>query len=530
VASGLAPQGNRRGRAKALRRRQRLRALLLIGLGVVLVVLPRAAKTLLHDSLGLLVDFLRDPVTLLRLAGLLLIAVGVLLLLRLGALLKWIWKSFELLIPILIPLGVLLIGLLLLRTIVQGRPVTAEFSRVGGATRVETAVEASRFWLTPPQIVAITWTDAHREIMWGAAHCAMVHDAPLLFVRSDRNRQRLTPRDRQRLVERAIENWSKDIGFGKSPQPKLVGDKDDVDHCVANGQRSDADGLSVLEVPDQQLELPLVKAQKELASTVVFAVAKTQDDPPDVAVALALAAHMARRDRQVSLVVVPRYLEADPELEKELRDRRELIKGGVVLGQTGILSEDTRALLRQVLTSTDQTTFLGELRTTLGSLTPVITALLALFTARAAAQAAPKLARQLTEGRSIMVQAWQGRPRRDRGPTTSTETKETKATAADWISPLPPSRQSTVWLHSGWRVTGIIEQGKDGADVPTGPVLRLNDATLTRDGDESKQMAEFVLVPVNDIELIGVAVRDQPTTVAAVPAVGEADHESPTGT
>ena len=35
----------------------------------------------------------------------------------------------------------------------HGKPVADAFSRVGGPTRVETAVEASRFWAAPPRLV-----------------------------------------------------------------------------------------------------------------------------------------------------------------------------------------------------------------------------------------------------------------------------------------------------------------------------------------------------------------------------------------
>jgi hypothetical protein len=117
----------------------------------------------------------------------------------------------------------------------------------------------------------------------------------------------------------------------------------DVIGCMETADPAKVDGLSTLEVPNRPFELVGVRARERLAPVVVFAVAKAPRDPPDVAVGLALAAHMAKIDREVSLVVVPRYLEADPELEDQLRRRRELVKGGVVLGQTGILSEDTRA-------------------------------------------------------------------------------------------------------------------------------------------------------------------------------------------
>ena len=64
-----------------------------------------------------------------------------------------------------------------------------------------------------------------------------------------------------------------------------------------------------------------------------------------------------------------------------------------MLGQTGILSEDVRALLRQVITSSNETGILGETQAALGSLEPVLAALLALLGLGAVSRAATELAR-----------------------------------------------------------------------------------------------------------------------------------------
>jgi hypothetical protein len=92
--------------------------------------------------------------------------------------------------------------------------------------------------------------------------------------------------------------------------------------------------LSTLVASNQLLPCPLPAARRDtLAPVVVFAVARrfpvtrTAAYPPDVAVGLALASHlaihMATASPKVSLVVVPRgYLEADPQLEQQLRDQR----------------------------------------------------------------------------------------------------------------------------------------------------------------------------------------------------------------
>lgn len=58
-------------------------------------------------------------------------------------------------------------------------------------------------------------------------------------------------------------------------------------------------GLSTLEVPNPLIRLPgVVPRQQTLVPVVVFAAAIEPGDPPDVAVGLALAAHMSRADPQ----------------------------------------------------------------------------------------------------------------------------------------------------------------------------------------------------------------------------------------
>ena len=129
----------------------------------------------------------------LSLSRLVVYAVGIYLLWRVvrkSSFLKWA--------AVVVALGVCAVGIYLLWGVWDGKPVAAAFTRVGGATRVETALEASRFWLTPPQLVVETQTDAS-QLMLGAAQCAMAHDAPLLFTSSDPTRQR--------LVDATINDW-----------------------------------------------------------------------------------------------------------------------------------------------------------------------------------------------------------------------------------------------------------------------------------------------------------------------------------
>jgi hypothetical protein len=72
-----------------------------------------------------------------------------------------------------------------------------------------------------------------------------------------------------------------------------------------------------------------------------------------------------------------------------------VVEGGIVLGSANVLPSDTRDLLRQLLTSTDQQGVLGEIRTNLGSVGPLIAALLALLGLGTAARKAPEIGRQV---------------------------------------------------------------------------------------------------------------------------------------
>jgi hypothetical protein len=104
--------------------------------------------------------------------------------------------------------------------------------------------------------------------------------------------------------------------------------------------------------------------------------------------------------------------------------------------------------------------------------------------------------------------------------------RQTTPAGAAWLTELADGQEVTVWLRSGWKVTGTVnhdqgrpdvKQGKNGADVRTMTVLRLNGtvtvlrlnvAKLAREGYKSEQEARLMLVPVENIELIGVKVQE----------------------
>ena len=110
---------------------------------------------------------------------------------------------------------------------------------------------------------------------------------------------------------------------------------------------------------------------------------------------MALAAHLAKTDGQaVSLVVVPRYLEADLGLENQLKGQRaswfRVASSSVC---PAFLPEDTSALLRQLLRSVDQQGVLAQLENDLGFVGLLITALITLLGFGVVAAAAPVLIR-----------------------------------------------------------------------------------------------------------------------------------------
>jgi hypothetical protein len=471
------------------------------------------------------------------------------------------WSLFLQWAAVVVALGVCAVGILLLLGVWDGRPVAAAFTRVGGATRVETALEASRFWLTPPQFVVETQADASQQIMLGAARCAVAHDAPLLFTSPDPKRQRLvnatitdwrqieTPKDLAPPELITIQRQRNILQLITLPEVITIQSKPQVTSCLPKRHPADIAGLSTLEVPNPLISLPQVRLRQTLEPVVVFAAAIEPGDPPDVAVGLALAAHMARANREdVSLVVVPHYLESDHELEDKLEGQHELVTGGVVLGETPTVPEDTRALLRQLLTSRDRQGVLAQVQANLGSVGSLIAALLALAGLAAASRiAGPILIERLERyeqkrienrttgtdspgrrgppgppgppgpagppgppgpagppgppGQGIFVYI---RAKLGIGPPVTKQ--------SDWLIALDNDRQATVtiWLRSGRQVTGTIKgQFPDNSRDAT--VFRITNVSLvTNSADPSRGVSpprpagKDVLVSVKDIELIDI--------------------------
>lgn len=79
------------------------------------------------------------------------------------------------------------------------------------------------------------------------------------------------------------------------------------------------------------------------------------------------------------------------------------------------------------------------------------------------------------------------------------------------LADLVPNQNVTVWLHSQWKVTGNVVGRYDR----TMTVLRLKDAKLEKPRHQPEPEADCMLVPVEDIQLIRVNVRETSAQVTA---------------
>lgn len=431
-------------------------------------------------------------------------------------------------------LGVCAVGVYLLWGVWDGTPVAAAFTRVGGATRVETSLEASRFWLTPPQCVVMTQS-TNPHIMFAAAWYAVKYDAPLLFTSGNLERTQLVNARILAWQTVAKENKDKkplDIITFTTPNKTSDGIKGG---CLTKADPASVNGVSTLKVPNQPRRLRHVKPRDTLAPVVVFAAAIEPGNPSDVAVGLALAVHMAEANHEkVSLVVIPHYLESDQELENTLESQHELVTGGVVLGETPTVPEDTRVLLRQLLTSTDRQGVAAQVQANLGSVGSLIAALLALGGLVTAARiAAPvvierlaraererpererkKRARKAEKRMEREIKKKQREKKRDQGQSSiekffSGRLGGLVARESDWISALgSKDREVILWLRSGRQVAGTIE-----CQIPPktrdATLLRIKKAPLAPNAavaapgvSPPRPDGAYVLVSVMEIEMI----------------------------
>ena len=205
----------------------------------------------------------------------------------------------------------------------------------------------------------------------------------------------------------------------------------------------------------------------------------------------------------MSLIIVPRYPQTDRAAEDRLRKRREPVKGGVVLGESAILSDDSRTLLRQVLVSRDRQVLFSRLHSILGPFEAVALAILALLGLRAAAPVADAAGRRVVESSQQAFDAprgerWITMVKNIRRSPNDREVDEREAWLAQreaWFADVK-GETVTVWLRSGGNVRGTVATAS-----PRGAV-RLTDARFARQGSEPDHSVETMLVPLEDALLI----------------------------
>jgi hypothetical protein len=213
------------------------------------------------------------------------------------------------------------------------------------------------------------------------------------------------------------------------------------------------------------------------------------------------------------------------------------------LGSTRILTDGTQALLRQILTSTDRQGLLGQVKADLGSVEPVVIALLALVGFGAAAEAGRKVIPEAASkiGDTVVVQGLlrtlglkppengkkppeKGKKPPEKGRDQKPVGEPTIPARGDWLPPISkdPTWEVTVWLSSGWTVKGTVENQDEATTV-----LRINGAILTAPKSLGIQLKPasnvrpFVLVPVKDIAFITYGLEEMaPDTVTSVPGSG----------
>src|SRR5947209_2445373 len=99
----------------------------------------------------------------------------------------WLFERGLAVPTLVIALLVTAISLWLLWGLERPEPVAAAFTRVGGTTRVETSVDASRFWISRRHSVVAIRSNAPLKERQRATECAMLNDVPLVFTRPNGN-------------------------------------------------------------------------------------------------------------------------------------------------------------------------------------------------------------------------------------------------------------------------------------------------------------------------------------------------------
>jgi hypothetical protein len=285
----------------------------------------------------------------------------------------------------LVALLVLIISVPLFLNALRRPVVPPSFTRIGGHSRVETAAEAAHFWPRRPMEMVAAIRDEPGEMMLKAAADAAARDAPLLFIpRSkelptalqqllkDRPQAciRLSPgAENTKLIPKALHNRKcPSRSSAPSPNPTNV-------PVVAWSQQPPPERMSLsstsTSVPPTSTSASLLPAVGGLnvvqpqdwkgSTRLIFATAQHAPDLPDVAVAVALAAHLnsapdlrtAPDDERFTVIVLPRYLQAEQDLAEVLRKHGTRVNEALLIGGSDAISDSLREVLKTTIVPLD---------------------------------------------------------------------------------------------------------------------------------------------------------------------------------
>lgn len=443
---------------------------------------------------------------------------------------------------LLVALAVLGVSILILVSTTRPAAVDAGFTRVGGATRVETSADAARFWLRTPKYFVTVASTAQPPTVLHAANCAIANHAPLLFTPGASPVVLLSKSTtRNPALNALLASWRPtptELAVSNSQYQVVWNRRVLTDHHGYDCPLSTRWPRQMWTLAQNAQLLPSGYAENrrnDLAEFVVFASSVSalpdyrkpspaeQPDSPDVAVGLALAAYMAPETMGgVSVVVVPHNLEADPGLETDLRSEHSAVLGGVVLGGPDRISEDTRDLLRQILRQPERAAILEAVHSSLGDVGAILAAALALIGALAVAKTTvPVIAdstiatlhsgfdtvRRQIEREQVTLA---GTKINKDGPVTTDGGSETHAERKGSSTGLSPHPEAFVdapmfiRLRTGRTVKGIYE----GIDtLGTVSFIRLREAEDLgpsgpgEDPAVRHESADAMLIPVEQVEL-----------------------------
>jgi hypothetical protein len=244
------------------------------------------------------------------------------------------------------------------------------FVRVGGQSRTETATEASEFWESIPDGIVVIPRNATGKAMLEAASIAATRDDPLLFTPLTREvpsalRKTLTKRDkacvdllgRNAELKRMPETLHKrEKSCKHHASPRSSGEAPRVRLIAFSRPSLLESALGPTLVHKRHIEV-IAQPTKEckLAKTLVFATVQHAPDVPDAAVAIVLASHLARNhgNKDVGVVVLPRYLQLSPELQNFLRNCGSTVHEAFIVGGPAAVSDDLRDLLKVIVIPSD---------------------------------------------------------------------------------------------------------------------------------------------------------------------------------